>query len=95
MAESYGNQAELGGLFRGLGWGTSNMDTRFANSASYVPRSDVFISSKVWATNLGSVGAALDLTLQETGLEYLDLYMIHWPVPLRSVGLVSSSLKKV
>lgn len=90
MAESYGNQAELGNLFRSLSWRTSNLDTGFTDSAkSRVPRADVFISSKVWATNLNAVGASLDLALQETGLEHLDLFMIHWPVPLRSVGLVS------
>ena len=90
MAESYGNQAELGKLFRGLSWGTSNSGSGFTESAkSRVPRTDVFISSKVWATNLNAVGAALDFTLEETGLVYLDLYIIHWPVPLRSVGLVS------
>ena len=94
----YGNEAELGGLFRSLGWGKERADVHITHTSELrplPPRSEFFITSKVWATNLGEVGAALDHTLAATGLDYLDLYLIHWPVPLRSVGIVSASVAEL
>lgn len=46
-------------------------------------RSDLFITSKVWNSDQGfdSTLRAFDRTLSDLGLEYLDLYLIHWPVP--------------
>ena len=45
-------------------------------------REDLFITSKVWNSDLGyeSTIAAYETSLQKLGLEYLDLYLIHWPV---------------
>ncbi|MDN4075002.1 aldo/keto reductase [Fictibacillus terranigra] len=45
-------------------------------------REDLFITSKVWNTDLGyeSTLAAYEESLRKLGLEYLDLYLIHWPV---------------
>ncbi|WP_332697460.1 aldo/keto reductase [Halalkalibacter lacteus] len=54
-----------------------------AIAESYVPRDELFITSKVWNSNQGyeSTLAAFDESLDKLGLEYLDLYLIHWPVP--------------
>ena len=50
--------------------------------ASGVPRNELFVTTKVWNDEQGFDGtrAALDRSLQRLGLEYVDLYLVHWPV---------------
>ena len=45
-------------------------------------REELFVTSKVWNADLGyeSTINAYETSLQKLGLEYLDLYLIHWPV---------------
>ncbi|MCV7205893.1 oxidoreductase [Mycolicibacterium peregrinum] len=66
-AAAYRNEAETG---RGL------VD-------SGVPREDVFLVTKLWNSDQGydSTLAAFDASLERLGVDYLDLYLIHWPVP--------------
>ncbi|NOJ71764.1 aldo/keto reductase [Paenibacillus alvei] len=47
-----------------------------------ISREDLFVTSKVWNTDLGyeSTIAAYETSLKKLGLEYLDLYLVHWPV---------------
>ncbi|MFJ7467521.1 aldo/keto reductase [Peribacillus frigoritolerans] len=47
-----------------------------------ISREDLFVTSKVWNADLGyeSAIAAYEESLKKLGLEYLDLYLIHWPV---------------
>jgi diketogulonate reductase-like aldo/keto reductase len=47
-----------------------------------ISREDLFVTSKVWNTDLGyeSTIKAYETSLNKLGLEYLDLYLIHWPV---------------
>ncbi|CAH0344230.1 aldo/keto reductase [Bacillus sp. CECT 9360] len=49
---------------------------------SGIPRAELFITSKVWNSDQGyeSTLKAYDESLKRLGLEYLDLYLIHWPV---------------
>lgn len=49
---------------------------------SGINREDIFITSKVWNTDQGyeSTLNAFQKTLKELDVEYLDLYLIHWPV---------------
>lgn len=50
--------------------------------ASGIPREDVFVTSKVWNAHQGYEAAlhAYERSLERLGLEYLDLYLVHWPV---------------
>lgn len=47
-----------------------------------ISREDLFVTSKVWNSDLGyeSTLAAYETSLKKLGLDYLDLYLIHWPV---------------
>ncbi|GAA5523691.1 putative oxidoreductase MSMEG_2408/MSMEI_2347 [Microbulbifer aestuariivivens] len=49
---------------------------------SGIPRHELFVVSKVWDTEQGARTAdAFQRSLERLGLEYLDLYLVHWPVP--------------
>lgn len=66
-ASVYGNERALGRAIKESG----------------LPREEFFISSKVWDTEQGKSKThdAFARSLERLQLEYLDLYMIHWPVP--------------
>lgn len=48
-----------------------------------LPREELFITSKVWNTSqrMGDIKGAFERSLERMGLDYIDLYLIHWPVP--------------
>jgi len=50
--------------------------------SSEVAREDIFVVSKVWNTNQGYENTlkAFDESLRKLDVEYLDLYLVHWPV---------------
>ncbi|CRK84991.1 aldo/keto reductase family oxidoreductase [Neobacillus massiliamazoniensis] len=49
---------------------------------SGVPREELFITTKVWNTDQrnDSVLEAFEISLKKLGLDYVDLYLVHWPV---------------
>lgn len=51
--------------------------------AANVPREELFITTKLWNTDQGAdkAAAAFEASLQRLGLDYVDLYLIHWPMP--------------
>src|SRR5205085_32857 len=63
-AAFYGNEAGVG---RGL-------------NDSGIPRKDIFVTTKLWATNFFNPEKAFHRSLGALGLEYIDLYLIHWPI---------------
>ncbi|PIC87056.1 aldo/keto reductase [Sporosarcina sp. P20a] len=65
-AAIYGNESSVG---KGI-------------QATQVDRKELFITSKVWNSELGyeKTLVAFDESITKLGLDYLDLYLIHWPV---------------
>jgi diketogulonate reductase-like aldo/keto reductase len=58
-----------------------------ALAASGLPREELFVTTKLWNAEHGydSTLRAFDASLDKLGLEYIDLYLIHWPVPSRDL----------
>lgn len=56
-----------------------------AIAASGIPRDELYVTTKLWNSDQGTdtSAAALELSLELLGLEYVDLYLIHWPAPER------------
>ncbi len=54
---------------------------------SGVSRQDLFITTKLWNSDQGTGKArpALEASLDRLGLDYVDLYLIHWPTPARGL----------
>ncbi|MCX7982749.1 MAG: aldo/keto reductase [Syntrophales bacterium] len=66
-ARIYGNEKDVGDGIRESG----------------IPREHVFITTKVWNDDQGydSTLKACEESLKKLGVDYIDLYLIHWPVP--------------
>ena len=72
-AAIYGNEKEVGDAIRE------------SIAEGVVTREELWITSKLWNNSHGrdNVIPALTKTLTDLQLDYLDLYLIHWPVPLK------------
>jgi len=62
-----------------------------AIAASGIARDELFITTKLWNADQGAQSAhdALDESLRKLGLDYVNLYLIHWPAPRRDLYLES------
>jgi diketogulonate reductase-like aldo/keto reductase len=58
-----------------------------AIAASGIAREELFVTTKLWNTDQGHENAlrAFDASLEKLGLDYVDLYLIHWPTPARGL----------
>lgn len=64
-----------------------------AIAATAVPREELFITTKLWNADQGydQTFRAFETSLEKLGLDYIDLYLIHWQMP--KVGLYNDSWK--
>ncbi|KAJ8448606.1 hypothetical protein Cgig2_010493 [Carnegiea gigantea] len=67
-AKIYGSEPALGGAI---------ME---AITEGLMEREDIFVTSKLWSSDHHDPLSALNQSLQNLGLEYVDLYLVHWPV---------------
>jgi diketogulonate reductase-like aldo/keto reductase len=72
-AAMYGNEAEVGAALKR------------AFAAGLVPREEVFVTTKLWNSDHGYDEAlrAFDASHRRLGLDQIDLFLLHWPVPHR------------
>jgi diketogulonate reductase-like aldo/keto reductase len=83
-AAIYGNEREVGEAIR----------------ASGVPRGDIRLTTKIWndAHRNGDLQRAAEQSLKRLGLDYVDLLLIHWPVPevplAESIGALNDALDR-
>jgi len=49
--------------------------------ASGIPREKIFVTTKLWNSDHDRAERAFDESLARLGLDYVDLYLIHWPAP--------------
>jgi diketogulonate reductase-like aldo/keto reductase len=75
-AAAYGNEREVGEGLRDSG----------------IDRSEVFVTTKLWISDYGHDSAlrAFETSMDNLGLDYLDLYLLHWPVPSDFEATVAS-----
>jgi 2,5-diketo-D-gluconate reductase A len=73
-AAAYGNEREVGHAIKSA-------------AESGLAREDVYITTKLWNADQGhdSTLAAFDASMDRLGLDYLDLYLIHWPMPSKNL----------
>ncbi len=48
---------------------------------SKLPREEIFVTTKLWVTDFLRAGSAFDASLKRLDMEYVDLYLLHWPFP--------------
>ena len=80
-AEMYGNEEAVGEAVANAG----------------VPRADLHVTTKVWYENLGAdaMQRSIDGSLAKLRMDYVDLYLIHWPQPGMDLAAVLANLMRV
>jgi diketogulonate reductase-like aldo/keto reductase len=66
-ASAYGNEESVGAAIRMSG----------------IPRESIFVTTKLWNSDHGNPERALDTSLRKLKMDYVDLYLIHFPVRQR------------
>lgn len=72
-AAAYANEAEVGA----------------AIARSGIPRDEIFVTTKLWNTEHENSADAFQRSLDALGLEAVDLYLIHWPLPMDGTALTA------
>jgi 2,5-diketo-D-gluconate reductase B len=80
-AQMYGNEAEIGAALAGTS----------------VARDAIHVTTKVWWENLGpdAMRRAAESSLRALRLDYVDLYLIHWPAPKMDVAQAMDALMRL
>jgi diketogulonate reductase-like aldo/keto reductase len=81
-AKLYANERSVGNAVR-----------RFVNESN-VSREDIFITTKLWPTDFFNPEAGFNRSFDELDLEYIDLYLIHWPMPVMPKNIWQTFEKK-
>ncbi|CAH6723312.1 glycerol 2-dehydrogenase (NADP(+)) [[Candida] jaroonii] len=69
-AAGYGNEVPIGKAIKDSG----------------IARSEIFVTTKLWSIDHHDPEAALKASLERLGLDYVDLYLMHWPLALNPKG---------
>ncbi|HTR18753.1 MAG TPA: aldo/keto reductase [Candidatus Paceibacterota bacterium] len=84
------NPADTVGVIKtaiGLGYRLIDTATMYGNEEavgqgireSGVPRKEIVVTTKLWPDDFADPEAALALSLSKLGLDYVDIYLVHWP----------------
>lgn len=58
-----------------------------AIAASGIPREELFVTTKLWNNDHEDPQGAFEASLDRLGLEKVDLYLVHWPVPAQGTAV--------
>lgn len=80
-AEMYGNEAEVGA----------------AIAAAGIAHKDLHVTTKVWNENLApdAIRRSFDASLKKLRLDYIDLYLVHWPSPKMNLPQIFETLMRL
>jgi diketogulonate reductase-like aldo/keto reductase len=93
-AAMYGNETAVGKAIGGLsGFAGAGAAGGSGEAAPSLSREDLFVTTKVWNDDHGydATMRAFDTSMSNLGMEYVDLYLIHWPCARR--GLFTESYR--
>ncbi|AQZ10786.1 YPR1 (YDR368W) and GCY1 (YOR120W) [Zygosaccharomyces parabailii] len=75
-AAIYGNESQVGMAIKDSG----------------IPREKIFLTTKLWSTQHRDPSQALEDSLERLGVDYVDLYLMHWPLALKTDTIKDGNL---